>query len=140
MFQIERLLPTSGYSERRELNHLFHHNSEKSVTESHLWLSIFLRSRRSRSVFNFVFPSTLLGNFYIKCILFQIYKIAEDFCLLFTSVPLHVGKCHVLWNNTGDCARRISDWACHPKCAADLRRNNIKHNNPGSSLIIDIFL
>ena len=46
--QIDRLIPSSGDAQKNEFKHLFNFTGEKSIRESHLWFSIFMRSERSR--------------------------------------------------------------------------------------------
>ena len=46
--QIERLIAVAGDAQKGDLGHQFDHQTERGIKEHHLWVSIFLRSRRSR--------------------------------------------------------------------------------------------
>ncbi|CAM1329796.1 Uncharacterised protein at_DN1626 [Pycnogonum litorale] len=45
---IDRMIPVSGFHEVSEFSHLFKTTSSRRLRDGHLWLSVFLRSPRSR--------------------------------------------------------------------------------------------
>ncbi|XP_042202967.1 polycystic kidney disease protein 1-like 2 [Homarus americanus] len=46
--QIERMLPVASGDQKKQFRHLFDTASNKNLTDSHLWFSVFLRPPRSR--------------------------------------------------------------------------------------------
>ncbi|XP_071965638.1 polycystin-1-like protein 2 [Antedon mediterranea] len=45
--QIERIVPTAGQSELTSFGHLFHSRTRRNITDSHLWVSVFMRPPKS---------------------------------------------------------------------------------------------
>ncbi|XP_037070763.1 location of vulva defective 1-like [Pollicipes pollicipes] len=45
---IDRLIPVAGKEQMREFAHLFPHTSQQTLSDGHLWFSVFLRPPRSR--------------------------------------------------------------------------------------------
>ena len=45
---LERLLPVAGPDEIKSFNHLFFSTSQKNLTDSHIWFSVFIRPPKSR--------------------------------------------------------------------------------------------
>ncbi|GBN97143.1 Polycystic kidney disease protein 1-like 2, partial [Araneus ventricosus] len=48
LFQIDHLVPVAGKEQMTEFSHLFPNASRRSLTDNHLWLSVFTRPPRSR--------------------------------------------------------------------------------------------
>lgn len=48
IFQIDRIVPVAGKEQMTEFSHLFSERTSKSLSDGHLWFSVFARPPQSR--------------------------------------------------------------------------------------------